>query len=395
MKIQILNLSFKNVFERCLDKYHELELKSGQARYALEIRNISLDKLPELMSVFSSKGTMHVARKSAGADILVPGDPLDLIKIIWESEMGDPMVKAAIISRLEYFYDNSSVSGISGVSGAFVPFLSGSQPAIMGILNITPDSFSDGGRYFNIDEAVKHAAELIDAGADIIDIGGESTRPGSEAISEEEELKRVIPVIEIIREKYPDVILSIDSTKSKVIHQSLSLGVKIVNDISGLTFDPEIAGIAAEYDASLVLMHIKGTPKIMQKDPFYDDVVCEIFDFFTKQISLAEKYGVKNIILDPGFGFGKRLNDNYEILQRLNEIKAFGKPVLIGVSRKSFLGKSVSLGIDDRDTATVIAETIAVSGGADIIRTHNVANAVQMKKIVNYSKNPELLKNNV
>jgi dihydropteroate synthase len=253
----------------------------------------------------------------------------------------------------------------------------------MGILNVTPDSFSDAGKYFNKNAAIEYAIEMFDNGADIVDVGGESTRPGSNPVSEEEELKRVIPVIKGILKKSPEALLSVDTTKSNVAREACKTGVKIINDISGLTFDPEIAEVANEFSASLVVMHIKGIPKTMQVKPIYDDLVFEIYEFLYKQTESAKSKGVKNIIIDPGIGFGKRIEDNFEILRRLSDFKSLGYPILIGLSRKSFLGKTLDLDVDDRDTATVVAETIAIRNGAKIIRTHNVSNAVRTKKLLN------------
>lgn len=255
------------------------------------------------------------------------------------------------------------------------------SPLIMGILNITPDSFSDGGKYLETNTAVNYALEMISNGADIIDIGGESTRPGSEPVSEEVEIKRVIPVIRDIIKKNPEALISIDTTKSNVAFEACKAGAKIINDISGLTFDPAVANAAAEYSASLIVMHIKGTPKTMQVNPVYDNLIFELYEFLYKQTEKAKSAGVKDIIIDPGIGFGKTAENNFEILKRLTEFRSLGYPLLIGLSRKSFLGKTLGLDLTERDTATAIAETIAIKQGAKIIRTHNVSNAVQIKKL--------------
>lgn len=259
------------------------------------------------------------------------------------------------------------------------------SPLIMGILNVTPDSFSDGGNYFSKEKAVEHALEMFEQGADIVDIGGESTRPGSSSISLEEEKKRVIPVIEQILSMKPDSLLSIDTTKSAVALEACKAGVKIINDISGLMFDPEIINVAIEFSTALVIMHIKGTPRNMQVNPIYENVIAEIYEFLEEQIQKAKNTGVKDIIVDPGIGFGKNVLDNFEILKNLSEFKKLGYPVLVGLSRKSFLGKVLELDIHERDTATSVAETIAIINGASIIRTHNVVNAVNARKLLNYS----------
>ena len=258
-------------------------------------------------------------------------------------------------------------------------------PLIMGILNVTPDSFSDGGNYFSKEKALKHALEMFEQGADIVDVGGESTRPGSEPVSLQEEIRRVIPVINEILLQKPDSFLSIDTTKSAVALEACKAGVKIINDISGLTFDPEIMHVAKEFSASLVIMHIKGTPRNMQVNPYYNNVISEIYIFLEEQIQKAKDAGVEDIIVDPGIGFGKRVEDNFEILKNLSEFNRLSYPVLVGLSRKSFLGKVLDLDISERDTATSIAETIAIINGASIIRTHNVTNAVNARKLLNYS----------
>lgn len=264
---------------------------------------------------------------------------------------------------------------------------------VVGILNVTPDSFSDGGKYIDRKLAVEHGLKLLEDGADILDIGGESSRPGSERITDEEELKRVIPVIEEILQKKPDAILSVDTTKSEVAKKALSCGVKIVNDISSFGYDDRMLDVVKQFDATLVLMHMKGNPKTMQEDPFYEDVVSEIYDYLTMKVETAKKAGIKKIIIDPGIGFGKRVTDNYELIKRLNEFKGIGQPIMVGVSKKSFLGKSLDLKIDERVNSTIIAETLSIKNGARLIRTHEVKNTLQAIKINSFIDNPELVDN--
>jgi dihydropteroate synthase len=261
------------------------------------------------------------------------------------------------------------------------------KPYVMGILNVTPDSFSDGGKYFDRDRATNYALEMIHEGVDIIDIGGESTRPGSDFVSFEEEIERVVPVIKNILEKNPEAVISVDTNKSKVAYSALNAGAKIINDISGGTFDTEILNIAAEFNAAFVMMHIKGTPKNMQKNPTYDNLIKEIKDFLYVQTEKAKHAGIKNIFIDPGIGFGKTVENNYEIIKKIKEFKNLGYPVLIGLSRKSFIGNSLNLKIDERDNATAILETMSVNNGADIIRTHNYKNALLLKKIYCMAEN--------
>ena len=255
-------------------------------------------------------------------------------------------------------------------------------PYIMGILNVTDDSFSDGGKYYSTENAVKHALEMIDDGADFIDIGGESTRPGAETISTDEEIKRIIPVIENILKEKPSTIISVDTTKSPVAEAALQNGAKIINDISAFNFDPKIVDIVEKYDATYVLMHMKGNPKDMQKAPYYDDVITEIYNFLYDKLKILDDAGISKIFIDPGIGFGKRVEDNFEILKRLEDFKSLGYPILIGTSRKSFIGKTLNLEVDNRDTATSVVESVAIKNGARVIRTHNVKNGVQVCKLL-------------
>ena len=244
---------------------------------------------------------------------------------------------------------------------------------VMGILNVTPDSFSDGGEFLGKNSAVKRAVEMEENGADLIDIGGESTRPGADQVPLEEELERTVPVIEGIR-KETDVPISIDTYKSEVAEKALDAGANIINDISALRFDSDLGRVAAERGAPLVLMHMQGTPKTMQEDPTYDDPVGDISDFLGERVEKAKSLGVKDeqLILDPGIGFGKRLEDNYEILRRLEEFKQLGYPLLLGTSRKSFLGATLDLPTEERLEGTIASNVVGVIRGADILRVHDV-----------------------
>ncbi len=243
----------------------------------------------------------------------------------------------------------------------------------MGILNVTPDSFSDGGKFDTPEQAASHASKMIEDGADIIDIGGESTRPGAEPVSIDEELNRTIPVIEAIRDQ-SDCIISIDTYKSKVAESALDAGANMVNDISGLTFDEGMASLVAEKETPVVIMHIKGTPLDMQKEPHYEDLMEEIKDYFTAQIAKAKEAGIPNtnIILDPGIGFGKRLEDNFELIRELKQICAMEYPILIGPSRKSFIGTVLNLPITERLEGTLASITAGVMNGARIVRVHDI-----------------------
>ena len=259
-----------------------------------------------------------------------------------------------------------------------------SIPKIMGIVNVTPDSFSDGGKYFSFDSAVDRALKLIDDGADIIDIGGESTRPGSDPVSVAEEINRTVPVIKKIIELRKDVIISIDTTKSEVAKQALDSGANIINDISGLTFDENMIDVAKEFDAAVVIMHIKGNPKTMQDNPHYNDVVKEVHDFLLIQSIKAKQNGIEKIIVDPGIGFGKSVDDNFILIKNLDHFQSLGYPLMIGLSKKSFIGKTLNLDSDDREIGTVILETISILKSARIIRTHNVKYCTQIVKLASH-----------
>ena len=246
---------------------------------------------------------------------------------------------------------------------------------IMGVLNITPDSFSDGGKYFdsrlNLDKVVEDAVRMEKEGADFLDVGGESTRPGSESVSLDEELERVIPVIEALK-KNVGIPLSIDTYKSAVAEEALKAGAVIVNDISGFRFDGMMPEITAKYNASCVLMHIKGTPKDMQKDPQYDDVVNEVYDYLGGSIKIAENAGVKQIIIDVGIGFGKTLEHNLALIKNLAVFKELDHPILMGLSRKSFMDKIFPTPVGERLEGTIAANAVSIVNGANIIRVHDV-----------------------
>jgi dihydropteroate synthase len=252
---------------------------------------------------------------------------------------------------------------------------------IMGILNVTPDSFSDAGKYNSLDKALIHAEEMINHGASIIDIGGESTRPFSQPVGIDEELDRVIPVIEKISSNFKTVI-SVDTYKSQVADQALKSGAEIINDISGFTYDQGMISTAKKHNSACIVMHIKGTPKDMQIDPRYNDVIGEIYNFLEGQINLLRSNGLNNIIIDPGFGFGKTLDDNYRILNDLDRFSLLGIPVMAGISRKSMIGKVIGTEPDDRLSGTIALNTIAALKGAKIIRVHDVKENFQAVKVI-------------
>jgi len=253
---------------------------------------------------------------------------------------------------------------------------------IMGILNVTPDSFSDGGRYFDVKSAVRRAGEMAREGADIIDIGGESSRPGSRRISSEEELDRVLPVVEALADAI-DKPISVDTYKGLVARRALEKGAAYINDITALSGDDEMAGIISRSGAGVVLMHMKGDPETMQDSPFYRDVVGEISVYLQAAVHKAEAAGIDpaKIIIDPGIGFGKTLEHNLEILNRLAEFKKLGKPVLVGVSRKSFIGALTGKDAGGRLLGTASSVSAAVLNGADMVRVHDVAEMREVARV--------------
>lgn len=250
------------------------------------------------------------------------------------------------------------------------------RTALVGILNVTPDSFSDGGRYLNADEAIAHGVRLAEEGADLIDIGGESTRPGARPVSAEEELERVLPVIRGLRRAVA-IPLSIDTYKSRVARAALDEGADVVNDISALRFDPAMASLVVTENVPVVLMHMQGTPRTMQERPFYRDVVAEVRDFLSERFRFALAEGVKpeQIVVDPGIGFGKDLEHNLALLRDLSALAALGRPILVGPSRKTFVGKILGIGPEDRLEGSLAAAVAAVLAGANMIRMHDVREA--------------------
>ena len=263
------------------------------------------------------------------------------------------------------------------------------ETLVMGIVNVTPDSFSDGGKFFSPEVAISHASKLISQGADIIDIGGESTRPGAKQVSEPEELKRVIPVIEKIRTDNPTILISIDTTKASVAKHAVEAGADIINDVSGLSFDNNMTGTVESLNVPVVIMHMKGNPQNMQLNPKYKDIVNEILDFFKMKIKIAIQSGINRsmIILDPGIGFGKTVDHNFELLSRLNEFNVLELPIMIGPSRKSFIGITLDLPPEDRVEGTAAAVSAGVMNGASIVRVHDVKSMKRVVRIIEKVRN--------
>jgi len=252
-----------------------------------------------------------------------------------------------------------------------------SRTFVMGILNVTPDSFSDGGNFLDPSAAVEHGLKMIEAGADFIDIGGESTRPGSDPVSAEEEIKRVIPIIEQLARK-SSIPISIDTYKSNVAFAALNAGAVIVNDISAMTFDSEMVSVISKHASGVILMHMKGEPKTMQKDPSYFNVTEEVLGYLRNRVQAAKNDGIQQIIVDPGIGFGKKFEHNIQLLKELSRFRELECPILVGPSRKSFLGAILNLPPQERLEGTAAVVTSAILNGANIIRVHDVK---EMKRV--------------
>jgi len=252
-------------------------------------------------------------------------------------------------------------------------YLLGRRTWFMGVINVTPDSFSDGGSYLDKDKAVERGLKLVSEGSDIIDIGGESSRPGSDPISKEEEMRRVIPVISELRKRI-DMLISVDTTKSEVAKAALDSGADIINDISSFRFDPRMMTLAAQKEVPVILMHMKGTPKTMQTNPHYQDLLREVKEFLKERLEEVQAQSIKKekIIIDPGIGFGKSLKDNLILINNLHFLEEFNRPILVGISRKSFIGKILNLPPQERLEGTIASAILSLIHGAHILRVHDV-----------------------
>lgn len=256
-----------------------------------------------------------------------------------------------------------------------------SQPQVMGILNVTPDSFFDGGKYDNMDAILRQAESMLAASAAILDVGGMSSRPGAEIISDAEELQRVIPVIEALAKHFPDALISIDTVKSAVARESVAAGASIVNDISAGRLDAQLYETVADLDVPYVLMHMQGTPGDMQKDPTYENVTLEVLDFFIEEVGKLRTLGVKDIILDAGFGFGKTVAHNYQLLRQLHIFKILDLPILTGLSRKSMVCRPLGVKPADALNGTTALHMVALQQGSRILRVHDVKEAMEVVKL--------------
>lgn len=316
------------------------------------------------------------------SDLIILGNENQIQKLIEKLSHQDifeiPKLRQDVKRLLEQ--ENSTKTNFLYAKGYKLPL---NRTLIMGIANLSPDSFYDGGNYNKPDKALFHIEEMVQNGADIIDIGGESTRPFSEKVNAETELERILPILEKVLRNF-DIPISIDTYKSSVAKAALQAGAHIINDISGLNFDEKMAPIIAQYGVPVIIMHMQGTPQDMQKHPTYTDVIEEISDYLQKSIYKAENAGINsdNIIIDPGIGFGKTVQHNLDIIKRISEFKCFGKPILLGTSNKSFIGKILETENSDRLAGTIATNGYGILNGVNILRVHEVKENKQMSVIL-------------
>ena len=373
---QVINFSTQEIFQKYEQKYSLHSINYCPGLIGIELRN-----LPDELSAKHFKKDAPVFLKNKDALILSFSDSLSLFEIAADKKMIEISEYAsnAINNFIKY---NTTTYKIGNKQFSF------DFSYTMGIINVTPDSFSDGGINFDPKAAVNSALNMIDSGADIIDIGGESSRPGSSPVSTGDEIARVAPVVREIKKNRPGAVISVDTTKSEVAEKVLKLGADIINDISGLTYDKKIAEVVKKFDAGIIIMHMKGTPKDMQVKPEYNDVVTEVYDFLSRQVKFAKESGISKIFIDPGIGFGKTLDHNLELLNQLDNFKSIGCPIVVGVSRKSIFKKLLGLETGERENATSVYNAAAIQKGARIIRTHNIEFGLQTCKLLNSLNKP-------
>ena len=385
MITQVINLSPGNIFRYYCDKYAISKGKYSYGLFGLELRGLETREAEYVFNKISEKGEkLYQYQNSDDLISLFLVGSIRKFKIIAGriSDNSSGRLSLKLFNTINFFesYDLTNYK----IGDKLFEF---NKAYIMGILNITPDSFSDGGKYYDRNKAIAYAFKMLDEGADIIDIGGESSRPGAERILSKIEIERIIPVLKKILDDRPDTIISVDTTKRDVAEKALEYGATIINDISGGTFEPDIMETVAKHNAAFIIMHIKGTPKTMQNSPIYGNVVEEVYDYLYEQVKKAEEAGISSIFIDPGIGFGKTTADNLNLLNRLDDFKSLAHPITIGVSRKSFIGKSLNLQVDERDTPTSMMEALSVNKGARIIRTHNITNGVMLRELFNKTNN--------
>uniref|UniRef100_A0A7C3N863 Dihydropteroate synthase n=1 Tax=candidate division WOR-3 bacterium TaxID=2052148 RepID=A0A7C3N863_UNCW3 len=378
MKIYLLKKdrkSYKEWIEKTKCDPYSIELMEKKTFYyiiffkdaKIEFANI-LKQTALSLGCDCSIGRDVISGKTDKSDILLAASKSQILKMK-EKLKGQPFL---LEKSMDYIVDTIDFKDSFYVDGT--DLLEKKKFLIMGILNVTPDSFYDGGKFNDVESALKRVEQMVEEGADIIDVGGQSTRPFSEPVSVDEEMKRVLPVFENILKRFPSLLLSVDTYNSKTAYNALSAGVKIVNDISGLSFDPDMGDVVSKKKASLILMHIKGTPKDMQVNPTYDDLLIEIVDYLEDRINKALNCGIDplKISVDPGIGFGKSVEDNLKIVNNLEIFSTLKKPITLGVSNKSFIGKVLNREKDERVYGTVGANICGFLNGAKIFRVHNV-----------------------
>lgn len=346
----------------------------------LAINILKQEMLARGGDVVTSRDTLLKTRGTT--DVIIEGEKKSFESLILKLRM-QPFGLAGLADELEVFlkdYKNNRHKKNFSIGKKKFDLIS--HTLVMGIINVTPDSFYDGGKYNHKDQAVKRISEMIADGADIIDIGGLSSRPGSKPISPEEELERTIPVVESVSNNF-DTLISIDTYRSEIALEAISAGAHMVNDISAFTMDKNMAGMIADKGVSVTLMHMQGKPESMQKNPQYDNVIDEIYEYLDGKASAAVDAGISpdKIVLDPGLGFGKALDHNLSILNKISEFRSMRYPIMIGASRKSFIGAVLDLHVEDRLEGSLAAAVWSVINGANILRVHDVAETVRSVKI--------------
>jgi dihydropteroate synthase len=379
--IQILNLSLTGVFNKYREKYNISHDQYFRGLLGLELRS-NPSELSSVLKLLNGNETIYKYENKENhyLDIIILGTfpKLKNFSDIIVSQLDEDLRYRIRNVVLKYETYDNKIYKIGDKEFNF------NRSYVMGILNVTPDSFSDGGEHYDKENAVKYGLQLLDEGADIVDIGGESTRPGAGQVSEDEEINRILPVIKSILSIKKDAVISVDTTKPAVAEQSLKAGARIINDVSGLQFNSNILEVVKKYNASIVIMHMKGDPQSMQINPEYGNLIQEIYDFLYTQSQKAELMGVNNIFVDPGIGFGKTVENNFEILKRISDFKSLGYPIIIGNSRKSFLGNTLNIpDPNERDLASAVINAASIINGAKVIRTHNIPYGVQTVKLIN------------
>lgn len=354
-----------------VDAQGQIYMQSKAMFYTIRVDNLSIPAATILKQEMLSRGgevAVHrevLTHKIDKTSVILMGTVKQYKKLIPKLK-GQPFKLTLLADQLTEVIRNLTEQKILELECRKGPLVFGERTLVMGILNVTPDSFSDGGNFNHVDVAVEHARKMVEAGADIIDIGGESTRPGAQEVSKEEELARILPIIKAISDEI-NVLISVDTYKAEVARKALEAGASIINDVWGFQREPDIAKVAAEYECPVILMH-------NQQGTEYEDLMGDIFSFLKKSIEIAQNAGVapEKIILDPGIGFGKDLDQNLEVMHRLEEFNTLGKPVLLGTSRKSLIGKTLDLPVNERVEGTAATVTLGIAKGVDIVRVHDV-----------------------